>query len=227
MWSGLVSWLTGLPAAAFPVTRCSPVAFHAAGVPDHSGGSASDSHRLPITSTLNGGSYRGFPLPDGPGHQGQGLMRPLLDHRPGDPDDDDPHLGEQPGIPSAIGLEASRRPVRSVGVDLDGQIELAASRSPGGSPAWGLRSAARAGPRLGSARRASRRPASRRPWAGGPHTPHEPAGGGPDGRRHASGRRLSPGAWPGVAGTAPRRAGAPRPGPAVWPQHPAGCEPAR
>src|SRR5947209_1744720 len=48
----LVSWLTGLPAAP---SRCScPHQWLgvAAGVPDHSGGSAPVSHRLPITTDL-------------------------------------------------------------------------------------------------------------------------------------------------------------------------------
>src|SRR5437764_4484954 len=46
----LVSWLTGLPAAPSRLTRGHPVALSAAGVPDHSGGSALDSHRLLITT---------------------------------------------------------------------------------------------------------------------------------------------------------------------------------
>src|ERR1700704_2160182 len=50
----LVSWLPGLPLRAFPSREAVPVAARfsraAAGIPGHSGGSASDSHRLPLTT---------------------------------------------------------------------------------------------------------------------------------------------------------------------------------
>jgi len=52
---GSVSWLSGLPSApsrvAVPPSGCASHA-RAAGVPDHSGGSAPDSHRLPIATDL-------------------------------------------------------------------------------------------------------------------------------------------------------------------------------
>src|SRR2546430_7480579 len=48
----LVSWLTGLPSA--PSRRLGvPSGVLADGVPDHSGGSAPDSRRLPITTDLD------------------------------------------------------------------------------------------------------------------------------------------------------------------------------
>ncbi len=68
---GLVvgGWSPGLRAyrPRLPGDFTSPVA-HAAGVPDHSGGSAPDSHRLPITTDLERGivaEVRGAPLTSG------------------------------------------------------------------------------------------------------------------------------------------------------------------